>query len=97
MKFLIAAVYGVGVAFVMILSACVIVRADFVPFPNAMLPLKLYELAEIWLAIGFLPMFAATILFGRSRENFSRVIYLPAIICAGFVIRLACEVLTAWR
>lgn len=93
MKKLIAAIYFIGVFVVIILLACVLSQSDYVPFPEAMLPTTLHELAEFWLAIGFLPMTLATILFRRSHKNFSRIIYLPSLICAGTIILILSEIL----
>ena len=77
-------IYSLGAAVTAILTLIFLSRAEFVPFPDAMLPMQIWELASIWLALGFLPMTAAAILFYRLKRR--RIIFVPAAVCAGFLI-----------
>ena len=82
-------VYVIGTLITFILLIIVLLKINIVPFPDAMLPMELYELAFNWLAIGALPMLITTILFckyyrGLNQTHKKKKIILesiPAIIC----------------
>lgn len=88
---LIGAVYIFGAALVIILTAAAISGAQLILFPNAMLPMELHELAEIWLALGFFPMAAVSILLYRLKRR--RIIFAPAAVCLAFLISGLTEVM----
>ncbi|MCM1182163.1 MAG: hypothetical protein NC337_02175, partial [Roseburia sp.] len=79
----------IGVAIVLALLISVLSQSHIVIFPNAMLPMELHELALIWLAMGFIPMLIASILFHRvfeiSKSNHKKrntiLTYIPTGIC----------------
>lgn len=85
------AIYFLGAAFVAVLTPLYFAQVSIIPFPDAMLPLELWELAQLWLALGFLPMSIATILFRRKSSRRGKLFFVPAIICLGFVILSALE------
>lgn len=77
-------IYYGGAATVIILTLIFLSDSKIILFPDAMLPMTLSDLASTWLALGFLPMAAATILFCRIKHG--RVFLIPAAICLGFLI-----------
>lgn len=85
-----AALYGFGATIVAILLLLTAIGAYSVPFPTAMLPLNLRELASAWLAIGFLPMSIASVQMSRFCRPRSRgkklLLYLPAAVCLGALL-----------
>lgn len=86
----VTAVYAVGTLMTAVLLCMFLSPSDFVPYPDAMLPAPLWQLATEWLAVGTLPMAAASRLFDRAfaaqRRRIRLLIYAPAIICACFGI-----------
>lgn len=88
-KSMVAIIYGIGAAIVLVLLMAVLFQSHIVIFPNAMLPMELRELASIWLAMGFIPMMIVSILFHKvfeiSKSNHKKrntvLIYIPAGIC----------------
>ena len=93
-KVIISIVYGIGAAIVLTLSALVLSRARGTPDPDAMLPMELHEAAGLLLAIGFIPMLGASILFhiahdvshGVHKIRNTALLYLPAAVCLGFFV-----------
>lgn len=85
MKTLSRALYALGTLAVLALTAAALLRVAWVPFPGAMLPAALGELAVQWLALGTLPMaFAAWLLrrYGRVDLRRQGLIWLPVLPCA---------------
>ena len=79
------AVYALGALTVLVLAALALLRVPFVPFPEAMLPATLGELAVQWLALGTLPMAAAAWLlrrYGAPRLHHPALVWLPVLPCA---------------
>ncbi len=74
-----AALYAGGCAAVALLVLLTAVGAGRVPFPDAMLPMELRELASAWLAIGFLPMALVSLQVYRTVRR--RAVLIPAGIC----------------
>lgn len=58
-------IYAIGAVITVVLLGIFFFRVPIVPFPDAMLPMPLWELAGNWLAMGTIPMGAATVLFLR--------------------------------
>lgn len=58
-------IYAIGAVITVVLLGIFFFRVPIVPFPDAMLPMPLWELAGNWLAMGTVPMGAATVLFLR--------------------------------
>lgn len=93
-RVLTAAVYGVGTAVTVFLTAVIVSGWDLVLFPDAMLPMQISELASVWLAWGTLPMGIASALFyrrvrkakGGNGKWKAICIFLPAIICGCFFV-----------
>lgn len=71
--------YIVGVLIVAVLLLLAIAGPRYVPFPDAMLPADLRELAFAWLAIGFLPMLLASMRFHKMTRR--KLVFFPAAIC----------------
>ena len=85
MKTLSRALYALGTLAVLALTAAAVLRVDWVPFPDAMLPAALGELAVPWLALGTLPTALAAWLlrrYGRVDPRRQRFIWLPVLPCA---------------
>lgn len=88
-KITIASIYGIGTLSTLILLLIIVLKIDIVPFPDSMLPMRLYEVASIWLAIASIPMLMINILFYISYKNLKTshkkrntiLIYIPTIIC----------------
>ena len=88
-KNFISTIYGIGAIIVLVLLVFVVFQSHIVLFPNAMLPMELWELATIWLMFGFLPMLIFSILFykvhGISKSNHkirnTILTYIPAAVC----------------
>ena len=88
-KITIASIYGIGTLSTLILLLIIVLKIDIVPFPDSMLPMRLYEVASIWLAIASIPMLMINILFYISYKNLKTshkkrntiLIYTPTIIC----------------
>ena len=82
-------VYLLGTLVFAILICLFIFGADYVPFPDAMLPSSMREIAFIWLAIGTTPMLLSCIAVYRfnnikESEHTKRIlilIFLPAFLC----------------
>lgn len=97
-KSIVAIIYAIGVAIVLVLLTSVLIQSHIVIFPNAMLPMELHEIALIWLAIGFIPMLIASILFHRvfeiSKSNHKKrntiLTYIPMSICLLCVVVWLC-------
>lgn len=85
-----AGIYLLGACSVLVLAGIWMLRIEYVPFPEAMLPMKLHELAFSWLAVGAIPMWAATwgvhqfFGFARRRRPLRDTLMLavPAILCS---------------
>lgn len=58
-------VYGIGTAATVFLAAVVASGWELVLFPDAMLPMRISELASVWLAWGAFPMGIASMLLYR--------------------------------
>ena len=86
-------IYGIGTLITFILLIIVLLKINIVPFPDAMLPMQLHELAFNWLAIGAIPMLIATILFYKyykiskcpHKKKKIVLVYTPTIICCVFL------------
>lgn len=65
LKFFIALLYGIGTMAVAALLVVFLSHSSATPFPDAMLPSALWELASMWLAEGFIPMLLAATCFYR--------------------------------
>lgn len=97
-KSIVTIIYGTGVAIVLVLLTAIALQSHIVLFPNAMLPMELYELASIWLAIGFVPMILFSFLFYKAfeiskshhKKRNTIFIYLPAVICLLFLVYWLC-------
>lgn len=74
-----AALYVAGCAVVLLLLLLTVIGAGRVPFPDAMLPMELRELASAWLAIGFLPMALVSLQIYRTARR--RIVLIPAGVC----------------
>lgn len=89
-KLLSGLVYGAGVLTVLCLLVLWAAQSQFVPFPDAMLPSTLSELAFGWLALGTLPMllacFALYRCWGLADSQHPRrslcLVLLPGLLCA---------------
>lgn len=86
----IAVLYGVGGAAVIVLLVLAATGSPCIPFPDAMLPMNLRELALAWLAIGFLPMLAVSIQFCKQVRMSGRwerlAVFLPAAVCLAAMV-----------
>lgn len=60
-KLLVNILYVIGTMIVVVLSVIFLLHINFVPFPEAMLPAQLWELAVNWLAMGCIPMLIACV------------------------------------
>lgn len=92
-KAVIWTVYGLGCAALAVLLAAALFGGTYVPFPDAMLPMTLAELASVWLAAGFFPLLAVSFLAWRQiekkgvrRPRLAWAIFLPAAVCLGFLL-----------
>ena len=65
LKLFIALLYGIGTVTVAVLLIVFLSHSGTIPFPDAMLPSRLWELSSMWLADGFIPMLLASIGFYR--------------------------------
>lgn len=89
-KLLSGLVYGAGALIVLCLLVLWAAQIQFVPFPEAMLPSTLSELAFGWLALGTLPMMLACAALYRcwglaDRAHPKRslcLVLLPGLLCA---------------
>ena len=84
-RFFARALYAAGTLVVLVLAVVAALRVPAVPFPAAMLPMTLGELATVWLALGTLPMAAAAWLlrrYGEVRGRYACLVWLPAVTCA---------------
>lgn len=103
-RLLSVAVYVVGAFAVTILTIIRMVKYDIVLFPDAMLPMELYELASVWLAWGFVPMTAASVIFyrvfhiaqGRNKMLSTLAVFLPAAVCGGFLLQWVRIIFLLW-
>ena len=88
--------YVLGATVTVMLFAVFLARADCVPFPDAMLPVPLWELARDCLAVGTPPMALAAWVMVRSidaKEKKLRVLlFLPVLPCFGSLLLLG----TVW-
>lgn len=86
----IAVLYGAGGTAVIILLVLAAIGSPCVPFPDAMLPMNLRELALAWLAIGFLPMLAVSIQFCKLMKTAGRwerrLVFLPTAVCLAALV-----------
>lgn len=83
-KTIVTAVYTLGALIVFALVCLFLSHSRYVPSPDAMLPMQLWELAVDWLALGTLPMTAACILMCSAygtRGRKTALLFLPAIPC----------------
>ena len=91
-RWLIVAVYTLGSIITGVLALIYVARIDIVLFPDAMLPMQLYEQASGWLAWGAVPMGIASGLLYRNirtgedgRKNWKALCaFIPALICVCF-------------
>ncbi len=77
--------YALGTLAAAVLTVLALLRAPWVPFPDAMLPMTLGELAAAWLAAGTLPMALAVRLLRRHgglRLRRPALLWLPVLPCA---------------
>lgn len=89
-----ATLYGAGVATTIILLMIVAFRLEMVPFPDAMLPMTLCELASEWLALGTVPMAIASVLLYKAfhiSESSNKIrnticAFAPTAVCASFLL-----------
>lgn len=97
-KLMVTIIYGIGVVIVLALLTAILFQSHIVIFPNTMLPMELYELASIWLAMGFIPMLIFSILFYKifeiSKSNHKKrntiLIYIPPVICLLCIVYWLC-------
>lgn len=85
MKTFSRALYALGALTVLALSATALLQVSWVPFPQAMLPATLGELAVAWLAAGTLPMALAAWLlrrYGQVPMRRPTLVWLPVLPCA---------------
>lgn len=88
-RWAVAVLYLLGTSSVLALAGIWLLRVEYVPFPEAMLPMKLHELAFGWLAAGAFPMGAATWgvhrCFGfsghRHPQRDTLLLAIPAVLC----------------
>ena len=73
------AIYMAGALAVAVLLLLAAAGPGYVPFPDAMLPMDLRELASAWLAIGFLPMLLASMQFYKMAQQ--KAVFLPVGVC----------------
>lgn len=92
-KAVIWTVYGLGCAALAVLLAAALFGGAYVPFPDAMLPMTLAELASGWMAAGFFPLLAVSFLAWRQieekggrRPRLAWALFLPAAVCLGFLL-----------
>ena len=91
---IVAGTYGLGVVIVAALLIVFILKVDIVLFPDAMLPMQLYEQASVWLAWGTLPMGIASVVFYKRfhvSERSNRTVntictFLPLTVCFCFFL-----------
>ena len=98
MKPLSRALYALGTLAVLVLSTAVLLQISWVPFPNAMLPATLGELAVGWLAAGTLAMAAAAWLLRRYGQVSIRrpaLVWLPVLPCAACALYWAAVIIIA--
>ena len=89
-------IYFAGVAAVLCLTALFVFGSAIVPNPDAMLPMTLRDMSALWLAVGSLPMFLASIVFynlnniknSAHKKRNSFFVFLPSLICVGFAATL---------
>ena len=84
-KAIVTGLYALGALAVLVLCVLLFSHCDFVPWPEAMLPLALWELALNWLALGALPLWPLCVCTARlwGWRGFRRFLaYLPAIVCS---------------
>ena len=87
-KAIVTGLYALGALAVLVLCVLLFSHCDFVPWPEAMLPLALWELALNWLALGALPLWPLCVCTARlwGWRGFRRFLaYLPAWICTLFL------------
>ncbi|MDO4333389.1 MAG: hypothetical protein Q4C58_12005 [Eubacteriales bacterium] len=88
-KILVHIMYAIGTLIVLALCAAFLLHIDFVPFPDAMLPMQLWELAVNWMAMGCIPMLIACagmyavsdVRAGAHAKRNTILIFLPGMIC----------------
>ena len=93
-KIIAIAVYALGAAIVAALVVLYICGASYVPFPDAMLPATLSEIAFEYAAIGAIPMTLASLIMYNfvgiknsvHRRRNAVFLFLPAAICGGCVM-----------
>lgn len=93
-QMLIGGIYGFGVMVTFVLLLVFSAHSEVVLFPDAMLPAQLWELASGWLALGFVPMLVASILFCRifqvmkspNRVRNAVCVFIPSAVCGCFLV-----------
>lgn len=88
-KTIITIIYSVGALTVFALVCVFLSHSHYIPFPDAMLPTQLWELATDYLALGTLPMAAACALMRGAydtRGGKTALVFLPAMICAAALL-----------
>ena len=88
-KAIVTIIYALGALIVFTLVCTFLSRSHYVPFPDAMLPSQLWELAVDWLALGTLPMTAASVLMRKTYETRgakTALVFLPAAVCAAALL-----------
>lgn len=100
-KLLVNILYTMGTLIVLVLSIIFLMRIAFVPFPEAMLPMQLWELAVSWLAMGCIPMLIACagmcavneVRKGAHAKRNTILIFLPGVICLCALLFIGAAVL----
>lgn len=91
------AIYGLGTFIVCVLGGIALSHSNKVLFPDAMMPMQMWELAINWLAWGTIPMAAACLAVyqcNRIKDSVHSMrngilIFLPGIICLGCMVFIA--------
>lgn len=84
-------VYGIGVAIFVVLAVVYILGANYVLYPDAMLPSTVSEIAFIGVAVGAFPMTVMSIAVYRlngikekaNKKLYRIIIFFPSIVCGG--------------
>lgn len=88
-KIFLIVTYTFGTLLVILLTAIFLSGSNHIPFPDAMLPMRLDELAQIWLAIGALPLWLVSLVLQRTAFDGKRrmvLLYIPAVVCTIFLL-----------
>ena len=92
-KALVTAVYVLSSLITLALSGLFLSHSRYIPNPDAMLPMQLWELATVWLAFGAMPMAAACALMCSVRRTHGQktlLVFLPALPCAAAALFWLC-------